>query len=353
MNIIKKIQTVLKENNLDAMYIGSPHNRRYITGFTGTFGVALITHTDAFFITDFRYIEQAKKQATAYNVIENRHFIQEIRALSKKLQLNKIGFESEHTSYQEYTQLIEIKNISEWIPLTHVVENIRKIKTPKEIEIIRNAAKIADIAFSNILNDLRPGVTEMEINHQLEFYMRQAGATSSGFDIIVASGHRSSLPHGVASQKIIDSGDMVTLDFGALYEGYRSDITRTVSIGEPSEKMKEIYSIVKEALNIGIASIRSGVSCQQIDKIVRDVITERGYGEYFGHGTGHSFGLEIHESPYFSQTSEETLQSGMVMTVEPGIYLPHQGGVRIEDDILVRGDGAEVLTNSPRELIIL
>lgn len=183
--------------------------------------------------------------------------------------------------------------------------------------------------------------------------MREAGASSSAFDMIIASGHRSALPHGVASDKLIGQGDMVTLDFGALYKGYCADMTRTIAIGEPDEKLKEIYAIVNEALTIGINSVKDGVIGSFVDGEIRNFITEKGYGKEFGHGAGHSFGLEIHENPYFSQTSNDQIQAGMVMTVEPGIYIPNLGGVRIEDDLLVTDTGCEILTQSPKELIIL
>ncbi|MBJ3787558.1 aminopeptidase P family protein, partial [Bacillus sp. OA1] len=199
----------------------------------------------------------------------------------------------------------------------------------------------------------KPGISETDVRDELEFFMRKKGATSSSFQIIVASGVRSSLPHGVASNKIIERGDIVTLDFGALYDGYCSDITRTVAIGEPSEEFKKIYNVVREALKRGTEAIKPGETAKSIDDITRDYITEHGYGQYFGHSTGHGLGLEIHEPLRLSQESKATLEEGMVVTVEPGIYIPNWGGCRIEDDIVITKDGYEVITKSNRELIVI
>lgn len=239
------------------------------------------------------------------------------------------------------------------VPVLGGIEEMRMLKSEEELAHIRTAAKISDIAFEKILKDLKPGVSEAYINNQLEAYMREAGATSSSFDTIVASGQRSALPHGVASEKLIEAGDMVTLDFGALYKGYCSDMTRTVAIGEPNEKLKEIYNIVNDALTLGISCIKAGVNCFEVDTTIRNFIIEKGCGKEFGHGAGHSFGLEVHEAPFFSKASTEKIEAGMVMTIEPGIYIPGLGGVRIEDDLLVTETGYEILTHSPKELIIL
>lgn len=352
MNTLEKIQANLEKYNIDAIVVESPFNRRYLTGFTGTFGVAFISKDQAKFITDFRYTEQAANQAQHFDIIENRNTTKEIANLVQTMGIKTVGFEEEHVTFNQYRQLEKELNAS-LIPISSPVEDLRKVKTDDEIAKIKTAASIADKAFTKILNDIRPGVTEMDINNKLEMYMRDAGATSSSFDLIIASGYRSALPHGVASNKIIETGDMVTLDFGALYEGYCSDMTRTVAVGEPDQQLKDIYEIVKRALELGISAVKSGVQCKYIDTVVRDFISSKGYGENFGHGTGHSFGLEIHEGPYFSQKSKDVLETGMVMTIEPGIYIPNLGGVRIEDDVLVTETACEILTTSPKELIFL
>lgn len=349
---IKKIQQYLKDQDIDALLIESPINRQYITGFTGTFGSVFLTKEDAVFITDFRYTGQAHEQATGFTVVENRDTSGEVYNQAMKRKVKTIAFEEHLTSYQKYQAFNEYEGI-DLIPTSGLIEEMRKFKTKEEIEKIKKAAQITDHAFELILNDLKPGVSENAIRNKLEMYMREAGATSSAFDMIIASGHRSALPHGVASDKLIEQGDMVTLDFGALYKGYCADMTRTIVIGEPDEQLKEIYEIVNTALTIGINSVKDGVSSSFVDGEIRNYITEKGYGKEFGHGAGHSFGLEIHESPFFSQASNDKILAGMVMTVEPGIYIPNLGGVRIEDDLLVTDAGCEILTHSPKELIIL
>ncbi|MYL56490.1 M24 family metallopeptidase [Virgibacillus halodenitrificans] len=352
MNTLEKVQASLDKYNIDGLIVSNPTNRRYLTGFTGTFGVALISKNDAKFITDFRYTEQATNQAIGYEVIENRNTTKEIAKLTKDMRLSTLGFEEEYVSFKQYNLFTEHID-AKLHPISGLIEDLRKLKSQEEITKIKKAAAISDKAFGKILSDLRPGISEMEINNKLELYMREEGATSSSFDMIIASGFRSAMPHGIASNKKINHGDLVTLDFGALYEGYRSDMTRTVAIGNPGSQLKEIYDIVKEALQIGVNVIKDGVKCKQVDTVVRDYITNKGYGENFGHGTGHSFGLEIHEGPYFSQESKDVLQTGMVMTVEPGIYLPGLGGVRIEDDVVVTDSGHEIITNSLKNLIVL
>lgn len=352
MEALTKLRNEFTRLGIDGILVTSPSNRRYLTGFTGTAGTVLISGKEAKFITDFRYMDQAAEQAIGYDIIENRDAVQAVAEQAKKMGIAKLGCEQDHLTYKQYNQFLE-KVESELVPVSNVVEKLRMVKTHREIDTLKAAASISDKAFSHILEFIRPGVAEMEVNNELEFYMRKQGAVSSSFNTIIASGFRSALPHGVASSKTIEIGDMVTLDFGAYYEGYRSDMTRTVAIGEPGDELREIYEIVLEALNRGIGASKPGVACKKVDAVVRDFITEKGYGKQFGHGTGHGIGLDIHEDPYFSVKSEDVLESGMVMTVEPGIYLPGKGGVRIEDDVVITEDGYEVITDSPRDLIIL
>jgi Xaa-Pro aminopeptidase len=245
------------------------------------------------------------------------------------------------------------KTEAELVPVSGLVEKLRLIKTDAEIKILKEAAQIADAAFTHILSFIRPGVSELAVSNELEFFMRKQGAAASSFDIIVASGHRSALPHGVASEKLIETGEFVTLDFGAYYKGYCSDITRTITVGEPSQDLKDIYDVVLEAQLRGLDGIRAGVTGKEADALTRDYITEKGYGQYFGHSTGHGIGLEIHEGPGLSIRSDTVLEPGMAVTVEPGIYIAGLGGVRIEDDVIVTKEGNEILTHSPKELIIL
>lgn len=353
MSKLDKLRALFAEKNIDGMLVTSDYNRRYLTGFTGTAGVALVSLTDAVFITDFRYMDQAAEQVTDFRIVKHTDPLpEEVAKQAKLLGITKLGFEQDTLNYglfRYYDKAVE----AQLMPVSGVVEKLRLIKTDAEIKILKEAAKIADNAFAHILNFIRPGVTELEVSNELEFFMRKQGATSSSFDIIVASGLRSALPHGVATKKVIETGDFVTLDFGAYYEGYVSDITRTVAIGEVSDELKKIYQIVLDAQIRGVAGIRPGITGIEADALTRDYITEHGYGEYFGHSTGHGIGLEVHEGPGLSFRSETKLEAGMVVTCEPGIYIPNLGGVRIEDDVLVTENGHEVLTSSPKQLITL
>jgi Xaa-Pro aminopeptidase len=353
MEKLEKLRSSFEKLNIDGLVVASNFNRRYISNFTGSSGVVLISSDRALFITDFRYVEQATNQCEGFEIVQHSGaIIEEVAVQAKKLGIKKLGFEQDHltfASYRSYENVIE----GELIPVSGVIEKLRLIKTSSEIKILKEAADIADAAYKHILDFIRPGKTELEVSNELEFFMRKAGATSSSFDIIVASGYRGALPHGVASDKIIENGDLVTLDFGAYYKGFISDITRTVAVGEPSAKLKEIYDVVLEAQLRGMAGIKPGMTGREADALTRDYITEKGYGEYFGHSTGHGIGLEVHEGPALSSKSDIILETGMLVTVEPGIYIPGLGGVRIEDDTLITETGNETLTHSTKELIIL
>lgn len=353
---MKKIQAIrdkFDQLKIDGLLITNPYNRRYLTQFTGSAGVVLITENDALFITDFRYTEQASEQIENFNIVEHKGPIEsEINNQLEALNVKRLGFESEYTTFDLYKTYEKKFNI-ELIPVKHLVESMRQIKNEDELTILKQAAKIADDAFVHILNYIRPGVKEIDIAIELEYFMKQAGATAASFDTIVASGYRSSLPHGIASTKTIENGELVTLDFGALYNGYCSDITRTVAVGNISDELKTIYDIVLEAQVRGVNGIKKGMTGKEADLLTRDYITEQGYGEYFGHSTGHGLGLEVHEGPRLSPHSDTILKPGMVVTVEPGIYIPEVGGCRIEDDIVITEAGNERLTNSSKDFIQL
>lgn len=352
-NKLNNLREKFLEHNIDGLLIMSEFNRRYMTNFTGTAGVVLISANEAAFITDFRYIEQAKRQAEQYEIVEHDgNIYKAIASEVKRLGIKNLGFEQDYVSFAQYKIFADIIKC-DLIPVSNIVEKLRLLKDEQEINIIKEATALADKAFSHILTFIKSGMKEIEVANELEFFMRKHGADSSSFDIIVASGARSALPHGVASEKIIEQGDFVTLDFGAYYKGYVSDITRTIAIGEPSEQLREIYNVVLEAQKRGVAQIKGGMTGKEADAITRDYITDKGYGDYFGHSTGHGIGLEVHEAPRLSKQSSTVLQAGMVVTVEPGIYIPNVGGVRIEDDILITNEGNEVLTKSPKELIII
>ncbi|MCM3710916.1 M24 family metallopeptidase [Sporosarcina luteola] len=350
---LAKLREALKENGLDALLVTNPYNRRYITGFTGSAGVAIVSADDAVFITDFRYTEQAAEQMQGFRIVKHeKTIIEEVSNQAKEMKLKTLGFEKDNVSFGTY-ELYNDKVDAELKAVSGIIENLRMVKNADEIKILQQAAKIADDAFAHICTFIKPGVTELEVSNELEMYMRRQGAASSSFDTIVASGERGALPHGVASDKVIQSGELVTLDFGALYNGYISDITRTVAVGEPSEKMKEIYEVTLAAQELALEEIKAGMTGIEADAIARDYIKSKGYGDAFGHSTGHGIGLEVHEGPALSFRSETVLVPNMTVTVEPGIYLPGIGGVRIEDDIIITEDGNVRLTHSPKELIIL
>ncbi|WP_096550961.1 M24 family metallopeptidase [Ureibacillus thermosphaericus] len=353
MNKLDKLRKELESHHVDALLITNPYNRRYMTGFTGSSGAALVTKNDAVFITDFRYTEQANHQVKEFRIIQQEgSILKEVEKLVDECKIKTLGFERDTVTYGEYESFQNLLNV-ELVPLSGLIEKIRLIKTDEEIKIIKVACEIADAAFSHILNFIKPGVTELEVSNELEFFMRKQGATSSSFDTIVASGLRSALPHGVATNKIIEQGDFVTLDFGAVYNGYVSDMTRTIAVGNPNTKLVEMYNVVLEAQLLALEKIKPGMTGIEADKIARDYLTDKGYGEAFGHSTGHGIGLEIHEGPALSYRNNQTLEPNMVVTVEPGVYLPGIGGVRIEDDIVITATGNERLTHSTKDLIIL
>ncbi|WP_430742179.1 M24 family metallopeptidase [Bacillus atrophaeus] len=351
---LEKLRNLFKQLGIDGLLITSGTNLQYMTGFTGSAGLAVISEERAAFITDFRYTEQAKAQVKGFEIIEHGgSLIQTAADTINDFGIAKLGFEQNSMTYGTYASYHAVVNSAELVPVAESVEKLRLIKSDEEIKILEEAAKIADDAFHHILTFIKPGISEISVANELEFFMRSQGADSSSFDMIVASGLRSSFPHGVASEKLIESGDFVTLDFGAYYKGYCSDITRTIAVGEPSDKLKDIYQIVFDAQVLGVQHIKPGMTGKEADALTRDHITAKGYGQYFGHSTGHGLGMEVHESPGLSARSSAVLEPGMIVTVEPGIYIPETGGVRIEDDIVITENGCRTITHSPKELIIL
>ncbi|RKD34579.1 M24 family metallopeptidase [Thermohalobacter berrensis] len=353
MNIrIKKIRDKFEELNIDSVIVFKPENRRYLSGFTGTTGFVIITENKNIFATDFRYTEQANKQCDGYEIkkISKDYKLYDIL---RELGVKKLGVEDDFATYQFINKLKEELTDIELIPLKGTITKIRMIKDNEEIKLIEKAAELTDKAYEYILKTIKTGMTEKEVALELEFFMRKNGAEGPSFDFIVASGYRSSMPHGVASEKVIEEGDFVTIDMGCKYKGYCSDMTRTFVMGKASEKQKEIYEIVLKAQQEALKSIKPGLTGLEIDKIARDIITNNGYGERFGHGLGHGVGLEVHELPTLSQheMGKIKLQPGMIITDEPGIYIPNFGGVRIEDLVLVTEDGYKVLSKSTKQLL--
>jgi Xaa-Pro aminopeptidase len=353
INRVNNLREQMKSEGISSFLITSPYNLRYLTGFTGTTGLALIGLEEAFFITDFRYTEQAAKQCVGFEIVKNVGPILEVVAdLVESKNIENLGFEESFVPFKQYVELEGLLEV-DLIPVSGMVEELREVKDEEEIAIVEKACEIADKAFSHILTYIKPGMTEIQVANELDFYMRSLGASSVSFETIVASGRRSAMPHGVASEKIIEQGDMITIDFGCYYNGYVSDMTRTISLGEPSDKLREIYNIVKEAQQKVLDVAKPGMTGVELDAVARDYIASKGYGEAFGHSTGHGIGLEIHEGPNVSKLAEKAFVPGNIITNEPGIYLPGIGGVRIEDDMLVTENGIKRLTHSEKELIIL
>lgn len=275
---IEKLREQFSKLNVDGVVITSEYNRRYMTNFTGSAGVVIISEDKAAFVTDFRYVEQATSQTEGFDIVQHKGpIVEEVANVVKQFGIKKLGFEQNYVTYGQH-QLFDKHIGAELVPISHAIENLRLIKSDSEIKILKEAAKIADAAYEHILTFVRPGLTELQVSNELEFFMRKQGATSSSFDTIVASGHRGALPHGVASEKVIEKGELVTLDFGAYYNGYCSDITRTFAVGEVSDKLKEIYNVVLQAQLNGMSGIKAGMTGKEADALTRDYITEHGYG---------------------------------------------------------------------------
>jgi Xaa-Pro aminopeptidase len=349
-----RLRESMREKEVDGFLFWYGPNRRYITGFTGSAGYVLITPADQLLFTDFRYVSQAGDQALGFTIV--RHAIQAIETIAEyvhQLGIGRLGFESQHLSVAQFETMKETIGELEYVPMTDIIEKLRNVKDEEEIGYIERGAGFAEAAFAEVLSFIRPGVTERRIAAELEYRMRLLGADCGAFSFIVASGERSALPHGSASDKEIGQDEFVTLDFGAKMNGYLSDITRTVFVGTPSQRHCELYETVLEANRAALNGLKPGMNGREGDALARDVITARGFGEYFGHGLGHGIGLEIHEQLRLSHNSDSVLEPGNVLTVEPGIYIPGFGGVRIEDDILVMDEGIRVLNSSSKQLLVL
>ncbi len=338
---------------VDGLLITSPANRRWLSGFTGSAGTLLITRDNALLATDSRYWEQAAREAPDFQLYQTRSEPDAQLNFLKQGGVTRIGFEAKHVTVADHTQLTRHKGYS-FKALDTTLEPFRAIKTAAELELIRKAAQITDDTVTQFPQFAKPGITEQALAWMLEKTMREAGADRPGFDIIVASGPNSALPHHRPGARQLEPGDSIVVDLGAEVSGYRSDLTRTFYLGDTAdETFWNIYQTVRDAQLAAIEGIRAGVTGKQIDSLARDLITNAGHGDHFGHGTGHSLGLEIHESPSFGVKADEVvIAAGTVMTVEPGIYLPGYGGVRIEDLVLVTDEGAEYLSHAPQSPLI-
>jgi Xaa-Pro aminopeptidase len=351
---ITALRTVMLKKKLDAFVSFHVPSVRYLTGFSGSNSLLVVTDSETFFMTDFRYEEQIRTEVTA----DHKNILTGNLLNSGKLRKifstrKKIGFEEEHVSVRQYADLKKAASGKKITGTSGIVEALRAVKDRDEIALIEKAVGITDTVFQKILGRIKPGISESELAAEISYQHKMLGAESDAFESIVASGYRGALPHGRATLKKIQSGEFVTLDFGCVYQGYYSDMTRTVCVGSPTSEMKKVYAVVLEAQKRAIGFMNASAGGKNIDSVARKYIASQGYGNYFGHGLGHGVGLEIHESLRLSQQSKDTLRIGNVVTVEPGIYLPKKFGVRIEDIVVVRERGCEVLTSSPKELICL
>lgn len=350
---LDRARRYLAASGVDALLLAKAENRRYVTGFTGSAGLALVGARDALLAVDFRYYEQAAEQAPACEVLRGgADPAAALAGVVRERELRRIGFEAEFVPYAQVERLREKLAPAELVPLGDV-DRLRWVKDAAEIAALERAAQISDAAFVHVLDVLRPGVTERDAAVELEVFMRRAGAERLSFESVLASGPRSALPHGRATDRVMRAGDLVTLDFGAVCDGYGSDCTRTVVLGAPDDRQRQVYGVVLDAQRRALEAIRPGVSCRDVDAAGRAVIAAAGFGEAFGHALGHGIGLDVHEGPALSPRHEAPLEPGMVVTVEPGIYLPGWGGVRIEDDLVVTEDGCRTLTHARRDLIAL
>ncbi len=341
---IEKIRQIMSRYELDGIILTSPENIFYFSGFRGSEGILVVTKGDILLITDFRYVTYAKEAVEGVKVIERKRNTYPLSEVVWAYGLRTVGFESFHTSYAVYEEWRERLKDSRLFPLKKEIDEIRKCKEPEEIDRIRSAIRIAEEAFMEVYERIRPGRTEKEIASELDFAMMKRGAERPSFSTIVASGQRSALPHAMPSDRKIEDGDVLVIDFGAQYEGYCSDQTCTLFVGNPPSLLREIHQIVYEARRRAIEVISSGVPIRSVDSTVRSYIEERGYGEYFGHGTGHGIGLSVHELPQINETVEGVFEENMVVTIEPGIYIPNVGGVRLEDMVLVCEGYSTILT---------
>lgn len=355
---LERVRKLLKTEGLDAVFMASPANIRYFSGFTGADSYVYLSEEKQVILTDSRYTLLAEETGTGFQVLTvsaERKYGELLAELLQDDGVRKLGFEDDAMRYSSVRILQEKAGIpvEGWMPLGEKLSLLRAVKSEEEIGWIAKAEQIGDEAFACILKELKPGVTELEIAAKLEYFMRMQGAEDKSFDTIVASGYHSAMPHAVPTEKRLERGDFVTLDFGCKVQGYCSDMTRTVVLGKASEKQKEIYRVVWEAQEAALSGLYPGMTGAEGDRLARRIIEEAGYGSCFGHSLGHSVGLEIHEKPTLSPRDETVLAAGMLETVEPGIYVPEIGGVRIEDLVVLTENGCRNLTHSPKELLEL
>lgn len=357
MNVIKHLAAALFDADMDAILITSDVSLAYITGMPGIEGAVFVTKDEkAYCFTDSRYIESAQdivsQRGFDVATVEGNNYFRHINRLCELLGVKVLGFEDAYMTVAEHGRACEVFDpmLAE---ASFVLKNMRAHKTPVEAEYIKRAQRIAEDALDTLLGEIRPGATENIYRARLEYLMAVKGSEMPAFSTILISGSKTSMPHGVPGDNIIQKGDFITFDFGATVNGYRSDMTRTVAVGQPTEEMKKVYDIVLNANLAAIEKAQIGMPLKDVDAAARDIITKAGYGQYFGHSTGHGVGIEIHESPSVSTRSRDNIENGHIITIEPGIYLPGKFGVRIEDMLYFEADNKINLTEYTKNLIIL
>ena len=355
MKNIEKYQSLLETGEVDALLLTSVYNRLYAAQYRVAEGVAVVTREGAYYFTDSRYIEVAEKNLKGFTVRMTHPGSSEIERINEVIgehTIKKLGFEENDMTYGDYLRYNEALH-AVLVPMQAKIDAFRATKEPWEIELMRKAQAITDQTFSELCKIIQAGMTEKELEAELLYRLYKHGAEGPSFDPIVVSGPNTSLPHGVPGERKLEFGDFITMDFGCIYGGYCSDMTRTVALGFVSEEMDKVYKTVLKAQLAGIAATKAGVAGRDIDGTARKVIADAGYGDYFGHGYGHSLGILIHEAPNANTRNDQPMPAGAVVSAEPGIYLPGKFGVRIEDVTVITETGCEVLTKSPKNLIIL
>ncbi len=351
---IEKVKKLLKEKGIEAALVTKAENKFYLSGFRSSNFYILITEDKNYLLTDFRYYEMATLNGGPFEIVKMDQQNGIFEFLKENMRGKKLGIEEGNMTYEFYKKLCENVDAKDVVSQEGSIEKVRIIKDEAECKTLQKAAAIAEQGLAHILKFIKEGQTELEVALELEFFLRtKGGAHGLSFESIIVSGINSSLPHGDPTDKKIQVGDMITMDFGVLLDGYCSDMTRTVALGKVDDEQRKVYETVKKAQHESLMAVKAGMIGKDVDKIARDIIAEAGYGDYFGHGLGHGVGVEIHEAPTLNSRSNDVLEENMLVTVEPGIYLPGKFGVRIEDLAIVKKDGIINLCESSKELIIL
>ncbi|MBM2839697.1 MAG: Aminopeptidase family protein [Bacteroidetes bacterium] len=344
----------MEREGLDAFIVSSMPNIRYLTGFSGTSGLCIVRGNESFFLTDGRYVIQSKMEVKQWKrLIVSDGLLEEVARRKLLKRCRRVGFESQAVTYAQYRAMRKLVGAVSFVSTKDIVENIALVKDKQELDTIREAVRTSDRVFHDVLRSIMPGVAELDIAAEISYLHKKYGAEKDAFDPIVASGERGSLPHARASTKRIRNGEMVTLDFGCTVRGYNSDITRTVAVGKASARARKVYEVVRRAQFEAVQAAKADMLAKDLDGVARGWIQKKGYGKYFNHSLGHGLGLQVHERPRVSFLSKERLKEGSVITVEPGVYIPGFGGVRIEDDIVLTSNGCEVLNTAPKEFLIV